>query len=451
MGLLPAPRKWSNLGVGCINCSSIDGTVDFRELSLLEPGNRYVKVHRLVCFPCFQELCAETPQDMALPNLPSNNGTCYHRCRYCKYPFDRASFCVSCRNCRYCCSCSSDRPFTNDDAHCVICGDNDFNKPQRDIDLREQALSRHIKTFNFLGKALKEERKTGFVEVPGGKIWYETFKTGDNKNVPLLVLPGGPGNPHGYLQSLKFLATNRSVIFYDPLGCGNSSTNNKNEKIRDKSLWTLQRFLEEVELLLWHLEVKEVHLFGHSYGSLLATEFALKHPDKVKSLILAGPCLSVPKWVKDAWNCRREMPKDAQEKLAQYEVLGHIEWQQYHKLIFECYQRYICRMDPWPEEMAHAVEKMNEQAYETMWGVNSFLVTGSLADYDATNRLGEIQCSTLLTRGAYDLVSLETAELYKKLIPNSKLVNFDHSAHVPHIEERVEYLETLSEFLLNLD
>lgn len=450
MASFPEPRKWSNLGCGCINCGSIDSSVDFRKLALREAGDRIVKVYRLVCLSCFQQLSEETPQNInvseVIPEISRKNENCYHRCRWCSYLFEKKRFCVSCRNCEYCCICSFGRPFKDETKQCVICNDKSFDAPQRDIDQREAALSRHIKTFNFLTKALREERKTGYVDVPGGKVWYEVFQTGNG--IPLVILPGGPGNQHTYLKTLKFLAIDRSVIFYDPLGCGKSVIDNTEKN--NVCLWTLDRFIEEIEILLWHLGIEKIHLFGHSYGSLLATQFALKNQSKVASLMLAGPCLSVQHWSQDIWNCRRKMSQEIQQKLTFYEMHEQTNSKEYHDLVFSFYKQFICKMNPWPEEISSALREMNEQAYEVLWGKSFFLITGKLAYYDLTKELHRINCPTLLTRGNDDVVSLETANLYKSLINQAFLVNCENSTHVPHIENRVSYVEILSNFLSSL-
>lgn len=483
MGFLPhpdatksTPERLQKLGFGCIICGNNDTSLDIRKLVLREAGNRMVNAYRPLCLNCYGSLIGLVPQDVILPALSGNGENCSHTCRWCSYPFDKTFLCQFCSQCKYCCICidlritnaaKDDRmQFLDKDDECSFCQKPTATRVSSEDDLRLSGIKRYIGIYNILGQAVKEEKQTGFINVTGGRIWYERIKTGDK--LPIIIIPGGPGNPHGYLRSLQFLAIDRAVVFYDPLGCGESTNPNPLEptkKVRDKSLWTMERFLEELETLLNYLGIEKAHLFGHSFGSLLATEFALRYPEKVGSLILEGACFSIPKWKEDTEKYRSELPQEVQEKLNNYRLFELIKWvddknvsdyklikgSDYNDAIIKAYTDIICMVKPWPLEMLAALEKMNEQAYEVMWGQNSFLITGTLANYDLSTRLTEISCPTLLTYGRHDIVREETAEYYKGLIKNSKLVTFEQSAHVPHIEERVEYIYCLSDFLCVLD
>jgi len=133
----------------------------------------------------------------------------------------------------------------------------------------------------------------GYIPVTGGNIWYKIVGA-NRKKIPLLVLHGGPGTPHDYLEPLEALSDERPVIFYDQLGCGNS------DKLGDVSLWTIERFLDELEKVRTYLSLDKMHLLGQSWGTMLAVDFMLaKKPKDVVSLILSGPCLSLSRFVSD--------------------------------------------------------------------------------------------------------------------------------------------------------
>jgi proline iminopeptidase len=133
----------------------------------------------------------------------------------------------------------------------------------------------------------------GYIPVTGGNIWYKIVGI-NRKNIPLLVLHGGPGAPHDYLEPFEILSDERPVIFYDQLGCGNS------DKPRDASLWNVERFVNELEQVRTYLGLDKMHLHGQSWGSMLAVEFMLtKKPKGVVSLILSGPCLSLSRFAAD--------------------------------------------------------------------------------------------------------------------------------------------------------
>ncbi len=122
--------------------------------------------------------------------------------------------------------------------------------------------------------------KEGYATVAGGRIWYRVV--GDGKQTPLVVVPGGPGFPHDYLETLSALADERPVVFYDPLGCGRS------ERPTDRQRWTIDQFAARLGQLCEALELAEVHLLGHGTGAAVAVERALAAGESVRSLVLAS-------------------------------------------------------------------------------------------------------------------------------------------------------------------
>ena len=108
----------------------------------------------------------------------------------------------------------------------------------------------------------------GYIDVPGGKVWYRAV--GDNADgTPLLCLHGGPGFTHYYLEPLEALADRRRVIFYDQLGCGRS------DRPGDLSLWNVDRFVAELAQVRSALNLDRLHLFGSSWGGMLAMQYVL--------------------------------------------------------------------------------------------------------------------------------------------------------------------------------
>ncbi len=113
------------------------------------------------------------------------------------------------------------------------------------------------------------------------------------------------------------------------------------------------------------------------------------------------------------------------------------------------YHRHVCRADPWPEYVNRAFEKMAQypEVYNTMNGPSEFFVIGTLKDWDITHRLGEIRVPTLVIGGRYDEATPVITEAVQRGIPNSERVIFDHSSHMPHVEETERYMKVLGEFL----
>lgn len=282
-----------------------------------------------------------------------------------------------------------------------------------------------------------------YVEVPGGRVWSRTVGSGPGR--PLLVLHGGPGFTCEYLDTLAELGDERPVVFFDQLGCGRS------DRPDDRALWTVDRFEREVGCVRAALGLTEVHLLGQSWGAMLAVEHALTGAPGVLSMILASPPLSIPMWQRDAERLRKMLPDDVQHTLRSHEERGFTSCPEYRAAVMEYGRRYICRMQPWPDAYERSYAGEGEQVYHTMWGPNEFTVTGSLSGYDRCDRLPELAVPTLLTCGRFDEATPEATAAYQRLIPGSRMVVFEASAHFPHLAEAAGYLAEVRAFLRDLD
>lgn len=286
--------------------------------------------------------------------------------------------------------------------------------------------------------------KEGFIEVTGGKVWYQ-LNSLESKRTPVIVLHGGPGSSHYSMQGLKVLSEQRPVIFYDQLGCG------KSERPTDRNLWKLERFVEEFGQIRRALSLDEVHILGHSWGTTLAAAYMLTNPVGIKSVIFSSSCLSAPLWAEDQERNRQKLPKGVQDTLKRCEEQGTTDSQEYKDATHEFNKRFVCRLDPWPEFLKKGAHLKNPEVYNIMWGPSEFHVTGNLKDFDCTTRLKEIKVPTLYTCGRYDEATPETTEYYHNLTPNSSFHVFENSAHMPYLEETEEYLNVVGEFLIKVD
>jgi proline iminopeptidase len=279
----------------------------------------------------------------------------------------------------------------------------------------------------------------GYVPVTGGRVWYRMV--GSDSAIPLLTLHGGPGFPHDYLEPLETLADERPVIFYDQLGCG------KSDRSDDVSLWHIARFVEEVSQIRQALQLDRVHLLGQSWGSTLATEYALTKPPGLASLILASPIISIPRWIEDQIRLLDALPCDTQAMIYRHEVLGSVESEEYQRAMQEYLKRHLCRLDPMPDAMQRASMGFAPVVAETLLGRGQFIMTGDLKSFDRTSLLREITAPTLFTCGRYDFCTPEATAWYHSMIPNSEMVIFEHSAHEAHLEETEHFLQVVREFL----
>jgi len=285
--------------------------------------------------------------------------------------------------------------------------------------------------------------RKGYINVPGGKVWYEVH--GQGELTPLLVLHGGPGFPHEYLEPLAALGVGRPVVFYDQLGCGRS------DRPEDSSLWTVERFVIELVEVRKHLDLSKIHLFGHSWGTMLAVDYALTWPDGLESLILSSPCISIPRWIADSKKLRKKLPEHTQVVLAAGEISGNFFDVEYQDAKEEYYRNFVCRVRPKPDGMERASEGASDAVYSYMWGPNEFVLSGTLRDYDRSDRLEDLSLPVLYTCGNYDEAMPATTEWYHRKTANSEFVVFEESSHQAHWEERELYQQTVDDYLEHVE
>lgn len=296
-----------------------------------------------------------------------------------------------------------------------------------------------------LGMPIKE----GFVPFRGYKTWYRVV--GDHEEpgmLPLLCLHGGPGATHDYFESLEELsATGRRVILYDQLGWGNSDHPN------NPSLWTIALFVEELGMIRHALALERVHVLGHSWGGMLAMEYALTQPEGLASLILSNTAASMLEWRAEANRLVAELPLEVQQTIRKHESQGTTDSPEYQEACRVFSRRHAeDHIDPKPEWVKQAFTKLeNNEVLLTMWGPSAFYATGTLIDWDITHQLSEIRLPTLVIAARYDEATPALAETVQRGIPGSELTIFENSAHFAHIEEAERYVQVLGQFLSRVE
>lgn len=261
---------------------------------------------------------------------------------------------------------------------------------------------------------------------------------------PLLVLHGGPGFSHDYLETFEDIAsTGRRVVFYDQLGGGRS------DHVHDHDLWSVDLFLDELRNVREQLGLGRVHIAGQSWGATLAMEHALTSAPGIESLVLCDPLADTHQWVSEANRLRRELPKNVQEALLRHERDGTTDSEEYQAAMMEYYRRHVCRTEPWPECLMRSFTMMasDPEVYSTLWGSSEFHVTGKLKDYSVLPRLYDVHVPTLLMSGRYDEATPDIVRAVQERIVGAEWRVFENSSHMPHCEEREQFMSTLSDFL----
>lgn len=287
----------------------------------------------------------------------------------------------------------------------------------------------------------------GTVPFDDGETWYRITGSLDRIGpAPLVVLHGGPGGTHDYLLSLTDLvADGRAVVHYDQLGNGKST----HFPDRGAEYWTVELFVRELHNLVDRLGIAGGHhVLGQSWGGFLAQEYALTQPSGLRSLVLADTAASFPDFVAEANRLRAELPADVEATLRRHEEAGTTDDPEYMQACLVFYGRHVCRVE-WPPEVAATFEwiERDPTVYHTMNGPSEFHVIGSIRDWSATDRLGEVHVPTLLVSGRHDEATPTLQKTLLEGIAGATWTVFEDSSHMPHVEERERYMEVVGEWL----
>jgi proline iminopeptidase len=283
--------------------------------------------------------------------------------------------------------------------------------------------------------------REGYLQVTGGRVWYRIV--GRGTGIPLLVLHGGPGVPSTYLKPLAGLADERPVVFYDQLGSG------KSDHPSDTALWRTDRFLDELATVRRALGLREVHLYGHSWGTMLAIDYLLQRPAGVRSVILAGPVISLPRTRHDDDSLKATLPDSVAALLARSERAGRCATPEYQTAMGMYYQRFFARRQPWSRDLDSAVRGIDRRASDVMMGPCDR--SGSLAAYDRTEQLSSLALPALFLVGGYDPTTPAATRSYQQLVPGSTMVIFDSSGHLPMQDEPQRYVAVIRDFLRRVE
>ena len=287
------------------------------------------------------------------------------------------------------------------------------------------------------------------IKVDGHAVWTRRVGgTGDSGRLPVVILHGGPGVPSDYLEPLELLArSGHEVIRYDQLGCGRS------DHPDDPALLRVERFVAELETVCQTLELERFHLYGQSWGGMLALETALAGGNGVASLVLSNTPASMPLWESETGRLRRALPPDVQAVLDGHEQAATTSSPDYQEAMMVFYRRHVCRLNPWPECLLRSFTAMeaDPRVYQAMCGPSEFHITGSLRDWDVTPRLGEIKIPTLVISGEHDEATPAITKELHLGIARSQSVIMSGCSHMCHLEQPEHYLEHLSSFLQDVE
>jgi proline iminopeptidase len=280
----------------------------------------------------------------------------------------------------------------------------------------------------------------GFVQMQDAKIWYNVV--GEGSKTPLLVIHGGLGVSSLYLKPLEELAKDRPVIFYDQIDCGKSS------RTSDTSLWKIEHYIEEIDQIRKTLGLDKLHIYGHSWGTILAAEYMFTKPEGVESLILVGPAFNIPQYSKDKDSLLNTLPDSIGNIIKFHKRENTTDAPEYQSAMMHYYTTFFARKLPWSDELNSAFGTLNKEIFKYMKGSDS---SGYLSDYDCIDKLSQIKTPTLLIAGEYDEATPTTVKYYQSLIAESKVEILENCGHLTMQDNPEEHNKIVNNFLTEVE
>lgn len=287
------------------------------------------------------------------------------------------------------------------------------------------------------------------IQTPKGefKVWTKRF--GNNPKIKILLLHGGPACTHEYFESFESFLPQEGIefIYYDQLGSAYS------DQPQDTSLWNLPRFVEEVEQVRKALGLNKdnFYLLGHSWGGILAMQYALKYQDNLKGLIVSNMMASCPKYGAYADEVlAKQLKPEVLKEVESLEAAGKYTDPRYMELLIpNFYEQHILRIPAaeWPDAINRTFAKINSVIYVSMQGPSEFGISGKLANWDVSAELPKIKTPTLVIGASHDTMDPKYMEWMSTQFPNGQFVLCPNGGHMCMWDDQEHYFPGLVKFL----
>jgi proline iminopeptidase len=289
------------------------------------------------------------------------------------------------------------------------------------------------------------------IEAPKGRFNVWTKRFGNNPRMRLLLLHGGPGATHEYFECFESFLPIEGIefIYYDQLGSAYS------DQPKDTDLWEVDRFVDELEQVRQALGLNKDNFFllGHSWGGILATEYALKYQDRLKGLVISNMMASCPEYDAYAANVlAKQMDPAVLEEIRSLEAQGEFQNPRYMELLVpNYYQKHICRLAEWPDPVKRAFAKINQEVYVTMQGPSEFGISGRLENWDRKADLKNLAVPTLVIGSRYDTMDPEHMKWMATQVQNGSYLYCPNGSHMCMYDDQDTYVSGLIAFIKMID
>ena len=291
------------------------------------------------------------------------------------------------------------------------------------------------------------------IGTPRGDLRVWTKRTGSNSQVKVLLLHGGPGATHEYFEACDsyFPAAGIEYYYYDKLGSAYS------DQPEAPDLWEIPRFVEEVEQVrqALGLDGSNFYLLGHSWGGLLAIEYALEYQQHLKALVISNMMSSIP-----AYNSYAEgvlmpaMDQDALAEIKRLEAAKAFEDPRYTELLVEHhYVHHVLRRpsDQWPDPVNRAFAHINQAIYTPMQGPSELGASGKLVAWDRTADLARISVPTLVIGARHDTMDPGYMEMMATRFPRGTYLLCPDGSHMAMYDDQVTWFGGILDFVRSVE
>ena len=289
------------------------------------------------------------------------------------------------------------------------------------------------------------------IKTPVGKFNVWTKRFGTNPKIKILLLHGGPAMTHEYMECFETFFGRQGFEFYeyDQLGSYYS------DQPKDNSLWTTERFVEEVEQVRQAIgaDSSNFYVLGNSWGGILAMEYALKYQKNLKGLLVANMVASAPEYGKYADNVlAKQMKPDVLAEVRAIEAKKDFANPRYMELLIpNFYHEHICRLTEWPDALNRSIKHANGEVYTLMQGPSEFGISGRLATWDIKNRLHEITVPTLMIGAKHDTMDPKSMEEQSKLVKKGRYLYCPNGSHLAMWDDQRVFMNGVIQFIHDAD